>query len=63
MADPYIKAIPHPEDGKLHFVVDQAGFEQFERMLAQPRELQSHQGPHRRGIPHRWNPDGLVQQA
>ncbi|WP_102858279.1 hypothetical protein [Phaeobacter inhibens] len=34
MSEPYIKSIPHEEDGKLHFVVDQAGYEMFMRLVS-----------------------------
>ncbi|MDE4176381.1 hypothetical protein PXK01_19670 [Phaeobacter sp. PT47_59] len=34
MADPYIKSIPNGADGTLHFVMDKAGFELFERLLS-----------------------------
>lgn len=34
MGEPYIKAVPHHDDDKLHFVMDREGFEQFERLLA-----------------------------
>ena len=34
MAEPYIKSIPHEEDDKLHFVMDRAGYELFERLVA-----------------------------
>jgi hypothetical protein len=31
MSEPHIKAIPH--DDKLHFVMDRAGYELFERII------------------------------
>lgn len=41
MSDPYIKAIPDPEEGKLHFVMDRDGFEQFQRLLTRTQPAKS----------------------
>lgn len=34
MNKPYLKAIPDEDGDRLHFVMDQAGFSLFERLLA-----------------------------
>ena len=34
MTEPYIKTVPNEETGHLHIVVDQAGFELFQRLLS-----------------------------
>lgn len=41
MADPYIKAVPHPEDGKLHVVMDQNGYDLFLRYLSRAAPLKN----------------------
>lgn len=41
MTEPYIKAVPHPEDEKLHVVMDRGGYELFQRYLSRAAPLKN----------------------